>query len=369
MLASAYLFIPFGQGFNPSPLLFTLNNDGSLYLPASSSGSTCSGTSCVSCDPDHESCGGCGSDADCGPPPPSQCDETWGTCGDCFYGAGQLGQWHLHAGECGSQFGECHPCGGGGPICNEFWEPCGSCGDSRYQWHGGLPDADGSGDCDVECVKTDYCTYLTCSGGSCGEQGAGNGRPDECSSDAQCTPPPGGFNLSLSGAVACNSVPLSWTASGGADAYRILRGAPRVDISPYQPYTALNYIDYLVSQNTSYLYQIEAYNGGGTNRSNTINATTPYCPPTLNFSGNPTSIFEGQSTTLTWSTSYVTSCAASGAWSGSKAVNGSEVVVPLPPPSITYTLTCAGPGGAVNQSVIVTITPLALPDWREIIPR
>jgi len=183
------------------------------------------------------------------------------------------------------------------------------------------------------------------------------------------TSPPGNFNLSLGGSVACNSVPLSWTSSSNADGYRILKGAARVDISPYQPYTALNFTDTTVSQNTSYIYQIEAYNTAGTNRSNALNVDTPYCPPTLNFSANPTSIFQGQSSTLSWSTSYTTSCTASGAWSGSKAISGSQTVVPLPPPQVTYTLTCSGLGGSASASAIVDITPLLLPDWREIIPR
>ena len=182
-------------------------------------------------------------------------------------------------------------------------------------------------------------------------------------------PPPGNFSLSLGGSIACNSVPLSWTAALGAQAYRILRGSTRVDISPYQPYTSLNFTDTTVSQNTSYIYQIEAYNTAGTNRSNAINVDTPYCQPIVSLSANPTSIFQGQSSTLTWSTSYATSCTASDGWSGSKPLNGSEVVVPLPPPSVTYTLTCSGPGGSTPSSVTVNITPLALPDWREIIPR
>jgi len=189
--------------------------------------------------------------------------------------------------------------------------------------------------------------------------------------------PPGGFSLSLGGSVACNSVPLSWTASSGATAYRILKGSTRVDISPYQPYTALNFTDTTVSQNTSYLYQIEAYNSGGTNRSNALNVDTPFCPPTLNFSADRPSIFHGQSVILSWDTTYVNpnGCNASSvpnqsSWSGSKAVNGSQPVVPLPPPSVTYNLQCSGPGGTSPlRSVIINITALALPEFREIIPR
>lgn len=186
--------------------------------------------------------------------------------------------------------------------------------------------------------------------------------------------PPGDFTLST-GSVACNSVPLSWTASSDADGYRILKGAARIDITPYNPYTALNFTDTAVSENTTYLYQIEAYNDVGTNRSNARNITTPYCPPTLSFSGDPTTIFEGQSSNLVWSSAYTTSCAASASpaqssWDGSKSLNGNQIVVPLPPPTVTYNLQCSGLGGTTPvQTVVINITPLGLPQWREIIPR
>lgn len=207
-------------------------------------------------------------------------------------------------------------------------------------------------------------------------------------------PPLGDFTLSLGGGGAsCNSVPLSWTASSGAEGYKILRGAARVDISPYQPYTAQNFTDTTVSQNTTYPYQIEAYNAGGTNRSNVLKVTTPYCPPTVDIKANgsdgPISIYQGQSVTLSWSSTYSTSMMgsmmgdiskelsasvssllslASGGWGGSMPLNGSQVVVPLPP-SATFTLTGSGPGGSASDSVTINITPLALPNWREIIPR
>jgi len=207
-------------------------------------------------------------------------------------------------------------------------------------------------------------------------------------------PPPGNFSLNLGGGGAsCNSVPLSWTASSGAEGYKILKGAARVDISPYQPYTAQNFTDTTVSQNTTYQYQIEAYNAAGTNRSNVLNVTTPYCPPTVDIKANgsdgPISIYQGQSVTLSWSSTYSTSMmgsmmgdiskelsasvsslfsAASGGWGGSMLLNGSKVVVPLPP-SATFTLTSSGPGGSASDSVTINITPLALPNWREVIPR
>lgn len=59
----------------------------------------------------------------------------------------------------------------------------------------------------------------------------------------------------------------------------------------------------------------------------------------------------GKEVTLKWSISNATSCTASGGWSGSKPMTGSQVVDPEV--TTTYTLTCTGPGGTVSQSVTV----------------
>ena len=55
-------------------------------------------------------------------------------------------------------------------------------------------------------------------------------------------------------------------------------------------------------------------------------------------SANPTSIEKGQSSTLTWSSAGAVSCNASGAWSGSKSLNGNQSV--SPDADSTYKLTC-----------------------------
>lgn len=66
------------------------------------------------------------------------------------------------------------------------------------------------------------------------------------------------------------------------------------------------------------------------------------------------------SSTLSWSSTNATGCTASGAWNGTKPVNGSETQANLTAPS-TFTLTCTGSGGTAAQSVIVTVTPAPLP--------
>lgn len=89
--------------------------------------------------------------------------------------------------------------------------------------------------------------------------------------------------------------------------------------------------------------------------------TPPTTPePTLIFSANPTSITEGESSTLTWSTTNATSCSASGGWTGSGATSGTQSVTPTT--NTTYTLTCTGAGGSVERSVTVEVGEPDEPD-------
>jgi hypothetical protein len=76
--------------------------------------------------------------------------------------------------------------------------------------------------------------------------------------------------------------------------------------------------------------------------------------PVVNLAASSTSVTSGSSVTLNWSSLNVTSCTASGAWSGSKATSGSQTVGPLTS-SATYTLACTGSGGTVNKSVTITV--------------
>lgn len=71
-------------------------------------------------------------------------------------------------------------------------------------------------------------------------------------------------------------------------------------------------------------------------------------------SANPTSILDGQSSTLNWTSSNATSCTASDAWSNSKPLSGTKSVSPKH--NSTYTLTCSGPGGSATCSASVAVT-------------
>ena len=82
---------------------------------------------------------------------------------------------------------------------------------------------------------------------------------------------------------------------------------------------------------------------------------------TLSISANPASVTSGASSTLTWTSTEATSCAASGAWSGVKATSGSQSVI-APNGLNSYALNCSGPSGSASNSVVIGAgtTPPAL---------
>jgi hypothetical protein len=77
-------------------------------------------------------------------------------------------------------------------------------------------------------------------------------------------------------------------------------------------------------------------------------------PVSVDLNG-PESISCQENFTLTWTSANATSCTASGAWSGTKAVSGSQAMGAIEG-SKTYTLTCNGEDGSDTDSVTVTMT-------------
>lgn len=76
--------------------------------------------------------------------------------------------------------------------------------------------------------------------------------------------------------------------------------------------------------------------------------------PSVSLTASPASVASGGTSTLTWSAANVSSCTASGAWSGSKLTIGSQGVGPLAATS-TYTLTCNGTSSNVSRSATITV--------------
>lgn len=76
--------------------------------------------------------------------------------------------------------------------------------------------------------------------------------------------------------------------------------------------------------------------------------------PTVDISANPTLVFSGNNSTLTWTSTDALSCEASVGWSGSKALSGSESVGPITSDTV-YWLTCSNELGSASDSVTVFI--------------
>ena len=85
-----------------------------------------------------------------------------------------------------------------------------------------------------------------------------------------------------------------------------------------------------------------------------------YAYASLTISVSPTTITLGQSATITWTSEAP--CTASGAWSGSKAASGSEMVTPTQTGSFTYSLVCGDDvwGPSKLKSATLTVNPAAL---------
>jgi hypothetical protein len=89
---------------------------------------------------------------------------------------------------------------------------------------------------------------------------------------------------------------------------------------------------------------------------------TPSHPaPTVTISISPSQIVQGNSATITWSTTNATSITAADSWSGSKAAYGTEVVAPTTSGTFKYTLNVSGLGGSASGSAPLTVTPAAPP--------
>ena len=78
--------------------------------------------------------------------------------------------------------------------------------------------------------------------------------------------------------------------------------------------------------------------------------------PTVDLTANPAMVEDGYTSTLSWDTTNVDSCLASGGWSGARLASGNEVVEPTYPQT-TYSLTCTGPEGSAGDSQTVDVVP------------
>jgi YD repeat-containing protein len=160
------------------------------------------------------------------------------------------------------------------------------------------------------------------------------------------------------------SASLSWNAStdptvGGATTsglagYKLYRNGSATALTTT---TLLNFTDSGLTPNTTYTYQITAYDNAGNESAKStpaLSVTTNANLPTVTITANPTSVASGASSTLTWSSTNATTCTASNGWTGTKATSGSQTITNITVGS-TYTITCTGTGGSANDSDTVNV--------------
>jgi hypothetical protein len=105
-----------------------------------------------------------------------------------------------------------------------------------------------------------------------------------------------------------------------------------------------------LTQRTNVLTLTCRGDGGETSASVTVEAQGA---PEVTLSVDRTLITAGENATLTWSSTEATSCTASGAWSGTKALAGTEASNALEPGNYTFTLRCSNAVGSETKSVSI----------------
>ena len=101
--------------------------------------------------------------------------------------------------------------------------------------------------------------------------------------------------------------------------------------------------------------------GGTTSDSVTVTMEdTPPPGPTVSISVSPSTITEGESTTLSWTSTGADSCVASGNWNGPRSTVGSPRSI-SPAVTSTYILSCTGAGVTVSDSATVTVNAPTTP--------
>jgi len=95
---------------------------------------------------------------------------------------------------------------------------------------------------------------------------------------------------------------------------------------------------------------------GTTNSIPVLAPPPPAATPSVTITVKPTTILLGESAVLTWSSIGVSTCTASGAWSGPQSVQGSTKVTPPTTGSFAYVLNCSvAPSGSIAQSATLTV--------------
>ena len=163
----------------------------------------------------------------------------------------------------------------------------------------------------------------------------------------QCNGAPA-MNVTLDGAMLLSNTAVSstsWSSFTATPANTITSGTHNFSIAFINDYTKTKGNPHNQCSRALYL-DVSSFYGP-------TPAPTP--APTVSLSATPTSVSIGAASTLTWTSTDATSCAASGAWSGTEPTSGSVSTGAINTASV-YTLTCSGAGGSASASAAISIS-------------
>lgn len=163
------------------------------------------------------------------------------------------------------------------------------------------------------------------------------------------------------GATAGNAqVTLSWTASAGATRYSVYQGTTSGGESAVAVATVPGNTSTVISgltNGTTYFFVVKAFiSSDDHSEASAETSAQPVGAPAVTLSVAPASITVGQSATLTWTSSGASSCTASNGWTGAQALSGTLNVTPASAGTVSYVLSCTGPGGTTMRTANLTVS-------------
>jgi hypothetical protein len=155
---------------------------------------------------------------------------------------------------------------------------------------------------------------------------------------------------------------VSISSSGGSDP-SITGAAPASLSSPYGSASSTAVTTYAFTTTGTYTLTFTGVGGGLTRNctSQLIVNTNTDTGPSVNLTATPSSVVNGQSTVLSWTSANATSCTASATpshaqWSGALGLSGSQSVTMTQ--NTNFVITCSGSGSpspaSDNENVVVT---------------
>jgi hypothetical protein len=164
-------------------------------------------------------------------------------------------------------------------------------------------------------------------------------------------PPTVAISVQPSIVVAGNAVTLTWTSNYATTCTAGGAWSGTLSTSGSQSITPL--------VAGSLIYSLTCSGIGGSTSASAPLTVSP-APPMVKLTVSTTSAYVGQPITLTWLTLSVTSCTASGNWSGAQPLRGSKTITPTAAATLTYTLSCTGSEGNASSSVAVVVNTPSL---------